>query len=29
MTADAFAVAGRNADEPAMPDVYAQRAFGF
>lgn len=30
MTADAFVAAGGpNADEPAMPDVYAQRAFGF
>ena len=30
MTADAFvAAAGGNGDEPAMPDVYEQRAFGF
>ena len=30
MTADAFVVAdGPNGDEPATPDVYAQRAFGF
>jgi cytochrome o ubiquinol oxidase subunit III len=30
MTADAFvAAAGGNGDEPAAPDVYEQRAFGF
>jgi cytochrome o ubiquinol oxidase subunit 3 len=30
MTADAFvAAAGGNGDEPATPDVYEQRAFGF
>ena len=30
MTADAFvAAAGSNGDEPAPPDVYEQRAFGF
>ena len=30
MTADAFvAAAGGNGDEPAQPDVYEQRAFGF
>jgi cytochrome o ubiquinol oxidase subunit III len=30
MTADAFvAAAGTNGDEPAPPDVYEQRAFGF
>ena len=30
MTADAFvAAAGANGDEPAPPDVYEQRAFGF
>ena len=30
MTADAFvAAAGENGDEPATPDVYEQRAFGF
>jgi len=30
MIADAFvAAAGGNGDEPATPDVYEQRAFGF